>query len=120
MSGMKDRPTKTKFLMTPEQIRARAAQQCASADPKTQQLGRLGYALATAIEKRQQNEMPDLKTLQTKLADARQKVRNLVVIGMRPDLTPEKRELVHNLERSARAEVKLRIKALEYAKTKRD
>jgi hypothetical protein len=39
---------------------------------------------------------------------------------MSPHLTAEKAAVVRNLERSARAEVKLRIKALEYAKTKRD
>lgn len=107
------------FPMTPDQIRARAAVQKASPDPEVQKLGRLGEALARAIEKRQ-GTMPDLKTLQTKLADARQEVRNLTVIAMHPDLTPEKREIVRQLERSARAEVKCRIKALEYAKTKRD
>jgi hypothetical protein len=64
--------------------------------------------------------MLDLKVLQTKLADARQEVRNLTVMGMAPNLTPEKATLIRNLERSARAEVKLRIKALEYAKTKRE
>jgi hypothetical protein len=61
--------------------------------------------------------MPDLKTLQQDLADTRQEVRNLQVIAMRPDLPAEKLELVRNMERSARAEVKLRLKAIEYAKT---
>ena len=40
------------FLMTPDQIRARSAQLCASADRETQQLGRLGYLLARAKERR--------------------------------------------------------------------
>jgi hypothetical protein len=62
--------------------------------------------------------MLDLKVLQTKLDDARREVRNLIVIGMSPDLTAEKAAVVRQLERSARAEVKLRLKALEYAKTK--
>ena len=51
MTAMKGRPAKSKFLMTPEQIRARAAQQKASADPETQKLGVLGESLATAIER---------------------------------------------------------------------
>ena len=38
--------------------------------------------------------MPDLFTLCRKLQGARQEVRNLVVLDMRPDLTPEKREIV--------------------------
>jgi hypothetical protein len=60
--------------------------------------------------------MPDLKELQTKLADARQEVRNLTVMGMRDDLTPEKRATIRNLELSARAEAKLRQDALDHAK----
>ena len=40
------------FLMTPDQIRARSAQLCASADRETQQLGRLGYLLARAKGRR--------------------------------------------------------------------
>ena len=63
--------------------------------------------------------MLDLKVLQTKLADARQEVRNLTGMQMKPNQSAEKLALLHNLERSARAEVKLRIKALEYAKTHR-
>ena len=59
--------------------------------------------------------MRDLQTLRLKLRDARQEVRNLTVMAMRPDLTPEKAELVRNLERSARAVAKLRLKALRYA-----
>jgi hypothetical protein len=37
-------------------------------------------------------------------------------MGMRPDLTAEKRELIHNAERSARAEVRLRLKGLRYCR----
>lgn len=61
--------------------------------------------------------MPDLKILQTKLADARQEVRNLTVMQMKPGYSAEKLELLRNLERSARAEVKLRVKALEWAQS---
>jgi hypothetical protein len=56
----------------------------------------------------------DEALLQRKLADTRQEVRNLTVMGMRPDLSADKRELIRNGERSARAEVRLRIKALQY------
>ena len=56
----------------------------------------------------------DEALLQRKLADTRREVRNLTVMGMRPDLSADKRELIRNAERSARAEMKLRIKALQY------
>jgi hypothetical protein len=39
-----------------------------------------------------------------------------MVLGMRPDLPADERELIHNAEWSARAEVKLRIKALRYCR----
>jgi hypothetical protein len=58
--------------------------------------------------------LPDLKTLQRKLADNRQEVRNLQVMQMRPGQSAEKLELLHNLERSARASAKLRRKAIQY------
>ena len=46
---------------------------------------------------------------------ARDRVQKLTVIGLRPDLTPEKREAVREAEQSARAELKLRRKALDHA-----
>jgi len=58
----------------------------------------------------------DEPLLLRKLANTRREVRNLIVIGMRPDLPADKRELIHNAERSARAEVTLRIKALRYCR----
>jgi hypothetical protein len=58
----------------------------------------------------------DEALLQRKLADIRQIVRNLTVMGMRPDLSADKRELIRNAERSARAEAKLRIKAFQYCR----
>jgi hypothetical protein len=58
----------------------------------------------------------DEALLLKKLANTRREVRNLTVMGMRPDLPADKRELIHNAERSARAEVKLRIKALWYCR----
>jgi len=62
----------------------------------------------------QRDEIPDPPTFRQKLVDTRQEVRNLIVMGMRPNLTPEKAELIRNLERSARAEAKLRHRHLEY------
>jgi hypothetical protein len=56
--------------------------------------------------------MPDLKTMQQEMQNCRQEIRNLT--GTRPDLTREKKALLHELERSARAELKLRYKAIEY------
>jgi hypothetical protein len=35
-------------------------------------------------------------------------------MGMRPDFSADKRELIRNAKRSARAEAKLRIMALQY------
>jgi hypothetical protein len=58
--------------------------------------------------------MHNLQDLRRELAATRQEVRNLTVMGMRPGLTPEKVELIRNLERSARAEVKLRQRHLDY------
>lgn len=93
--------------MTPDQHRAQAEEIRKSA-PDMDWLAKEHDRVAMMI---------DLKVLQTKLDDARQEVRNLTVIAMHPDLTPEKRELVRQLERSARAEVKARQMALEHAKT---
>jgi hypothetical protein len=59
--------------------------------------------------------MPDLETLKQKLAAARQEVRNLTVMAMNPKHPPEKAELLRYAERSARAEVRLRQKALQHA-----
>ncbi|MGB8741550.1 MAG: hypothetical protein WCD52_15275 [Xanthobacteraceae bacterium] len=52
------------------------------------------------------------------MKDTRQEVHNLQVMQMRPGLPAEKLELLRNMERSARAEVKLRLKAIAYAKSK--
>jgi hypothetical protein len=60
--------------------------------------------------------MPDLPTLERKLKGVRQEVRNLQVMQMRPDQSAEKLKLLADLERSARAEVKLRLKAIEHVK----
>jgi hypothetical protein len=58
--------------------------------------------------------MPDLKTMQQEMQNCRQEIRNLTIMGMRPGLTREKKALLHDLERSARTELKLRHKAIEY------
>jgi hypothetical protein len=44
-------------------------------------------------------------------------VRNLQVMQMRPGQSVEKLKLLSELEHSARAEVKLRVKAIQYAKS---
>jgi hypothetical protein len=58
--------------------------------------------------------MPSVEQLRQELKYAKQEVRNLTVMWMRPDLSPEKREIIRQLERSARAEVMLRHKALDW------
>ena len=63
--------------------------------------------------------MPDSKDCEQAYQDARQEVRNLTVMAMRPDLLPDKRELIKALERSARAEVRLRLKHLRWLKSQR-
>jgi hypothetical protein len=60
--------------------------------------------------------MPDLPTLEQELKDTRQEVRNLQVMQMLPNQSAEKLKVLSDVERSARAEVKLRVKALEYAR----
>ena len=61
--------------------------------------------------------MPDLKTLERKAAGAHQEVRNLIVMQLRPNQSPEKLALLRLLERSARAEARLRDMALEHHKS---
>ena len=54
--------------------------------------------------------------IENQLRDLRKEVRNLVVLGMRPDLLPAEVEFIRNLERSARADVKLLLKAIKHGK----
>ena len=49
------------------------------------------------------------------LQEARERVQLLTVIGLRDNLSPQQRENVKILERSARAEVKLRRRVLAAA-----
>src|ERR1700683_1241522 len=58
--------------------------------------------------------IPDLATLERLLKGVRQEVRNLQVMQMRPGQSAEKLAHLADLERSARAEVKLRHKAIVY------
>jgi hypothetical protein len=51
--------------------------------------------------------------LEMKLAGARQRVRHLIVLGMRPGLSAAMREAVRRLEGSTRAEVRVHIRVLE-------
>ena len=60
--------------------------------------------------------MPTLSDLQTKLDGVRREVRNLTVMGLDPNQTPEQAALIEELERSARAEMRLRTRALAHAK----
>lgn len=61
--------------------------------------------------------MPNLPSLEQKLRAARQEVRNLQVMAMQPGQSAEKLKLLADLKRSARAEVKLRLKAIQHAKS---
>jgi hypothetical protein len=62
--------------------------------------------------------MPTLAELQAKLDSVRREVRNLTVMGMDPSQPSDQAALIKELERSARAEMRLRTMALEYAKGK--
>jgi hypothetical protein len=61
----------------------------------------------------------DEARLRQKLEDARRKVRRFTIGGMRPNLSAGARELAVNMERSARAELKLRFKALQWCREQR-
>ena len=61
-------------------------------------------------------DISTLAGLQTKLDSVRREVRNLTVMGMDPNQTTEQAALVKELERSARAEQRLRKMALDYAR----
>jgi hypothetical protein len=56
----------------------------------------------------------DEARLQMKLAGARQRVRNLIVLGMSPGVPAEMRDVVHQTEMSTRAEVRVHIRLLEH------
>src|SRR5262245_62505982 len=60
--------------------------------------------------------MPTLAELQAKLDSVRREVRNLTVMGLDPNQPPDQAALIKELELSARAEMRLRTMALEYAR----
>jgi hypothetical protein len=62
--------------------------------------------------------IPTLAELQTKLESVRREVRNLTIMAMDPNQTSEQAALVRQLERSARAETRLRSMALAHSKSK--
>jgi hypothetical protein len=61
--------------------------------------------------------VPDLEKLEQQLEDIGREVRNLTVMGMDPNQSPDQLELIRNLEISARAEMRLRTMAIEHAKS---
>ena len=60
-----------------------------------------------------------LAALQTALESVLREVRNLTVMSLDPGQTPDQTALIKELERSARAEMRLRTMALEHAKGER-
>ena len=64
-------------------------------------------------------DISTLAELQTKLDSVRREVRNLTVMYMEPNQTTEQAALVKELERSARAEQRLRKMAIDYAKSRK-
>jgi hypothetical protein len=55
----------------------------------------------------------DEARLQMKLAGARQRVRNLIALGLNPGVSGETREAVHKMERWTREEVRVHIRVLK-------
>jgi hypothetical protein len=60
-------------------------------------------------------DLLDLLELQREIANCRREIRNLVVMGLDPNQRPDQAALIEDLERSARAELALRWRALQYA-----
>jgi hypothetical protein len=58
--------------------------------------------------------MHDMDMLQRALKAARQELHNLQVMQMQPGKSPERLKMLHKFERSCRAEIKLRLRAIEY------
>jgi hypothetical protein len=70
-----------------------------------------------ASVKRPARSAPDMDTLQRALAGARQELHNLQVMLLRPGQSPERLAMLRKLELSCRAEVKLRLRAIEYRRS---
>jgi hypothetical protein len=63
--------------------------------------------------------MPDvLQDLEREIAICRREIRNLVILGLDPSQRPDQAALIKDLERSARAELRLRVMALDYARSR--
>ena len=58
--------------------------------------------------------LPDLETREAQLAEARQKLRRLIVIALRPGHSAEQLARIEAAERWYRADVRLRALSLEY------
>jgi len=65
---------------------------------------------AIAAAKTVTRPLPDESRLQGKLDDARQRLRNLVIMGLRPGLSEETRASVRKVESWTRAEVKVHFR----------
>jgi hypothetical protein len=76
-------------------------------------------ARAIAAAKRVTRPLPDELGLQAKLDDARQRLRNLVIIGLRPGLSEEMRASVRKVESWTRAELKVHFRLLENVRERR-
>jgi hypothetical protein len=61
--------------------------------------------------------MQDIDELRRKLESVRREVRNLTVMAMDPKQPPDQLALILNLEKSARAEQRLRKAALDHARS---
>ena len=59
--------------------------------------------------------MTELEKLKQQLADTRDEVMKLTVMAMRPDLSPERLELIRKMERSARMAAKRGKQQLDLA-----
>jgi hypothetical protein len=58
--------------------------------------------------------MPDLAEMQTKTASCRQELTNLTAMALDPSQPPDQLEIINLLARSCRAELGLRVAALEW------
>jgi hypothetical protein len=54
------------------------------------------------------------------VAEVRQEVKNLIVLQLRPGQSAERLKFLHDLERSARAETKLRVRALAHYRQQKE
>src|SRR6185437_3902360 len=59
---------------------------------------------------------PSTDQQEQELEETRQRIRNLVVSGLRDDLTPDQLKQVQALEAMSRTEARLRRKGLEFSK----